>query len=169
MAFQTEEIPDWLASLSRALRDEASVLEELEKAMVSQRAAVAANEGAALDSSSQAIGRIERTLEAAKKRRASVVHYLTGHENLALSELEYFLGEPLPLDLDTARAQLRLAAQSVAREAVVNRVVLRKARDANDAFLQELFSAVAGEGAVYGRGKRENEGEAPGRLLNRKA
>jgi len=169
MAFQTEETPDWLASLSRALRDEAQVLEELEKAMVSQRGAVAANEDDALSTSSQAIGRIERTLEAAKKRRASVVHYLTGKENLALTELEYFLGEPLPLDLDTARAQLRQAAQSVAREAVVNRVVLRKARDANDAFLQELFSAVAGESAVYGRGKGENEGKPHGRLLNRKA
>jgi len=169
MDFQTETTPDWLASLSRALRDEAKVLEELQKAMVLQRDAVAANQDDKLNSSSQAIGRVERTLDAAKKRRASVVHYLTGREDLALSDLEYFLGEPLPLDLDTARAQLRLAAQAVAREAVVNRVVLRKARDANDAFLQELFSAVAGEGAVYGRGKGENEGEVPGRLLNRKA
>ena len=123
MVLQTEETPDWLAGLSRALRDEATVLDQLERAMASQRAAVAANEDEALHSSSQAVGRIVRTLEEAKKRRASIVHYLTGREDLALNQLEYFLGDPLPLDLDTARAQLRLAAQSVAREAVVNKAV----------------------------------------------
>ncbi len=169
MVFQTEETPDWLAGLSRALRDEATVLDQLERAMASQRAAVAANEDEALQSSSQAVGRIVRTLEEAKKRRASIVHYLTGREDLALNQLEYFLGDPLPLDLDTARAQLRLAAQSVAREAVVNKAVLRRAKDANDAFLQELFSAVARSDSVYGRGPGENEREMSGRFLNRKA
>jgi hypothetical protein len=141
MAFHTEETPDWLAVLSRALRDEASVLEQLESAMAAQRAAICASEDDALRASSQAVGRITRTLDEATERRASVVHYLTGSEDLALNQLEYFLGEPLPLDLDTARAQLRLAAQSVAREAAVNRAVLRSAKDAKDAFLQELFSA----------------------------
>jgi hypothetical protein len=169
MVFQTEETPDWIAGLSRALRDEASVLEQLEGAMAAQRAAVAANDDETLKASSLAVARIVRTLEEAKKRRASVVHYLTGREDLALNQLEYFLGEPLPLDLDTARAQLRLAAQSVAREATVNKAVLRSAKDANDAFLQELFSAVARSGAVYSRGSADNEGEIPGRFLNRKA
>ena len=169
MDFQTEDTPDWLTALSRALRDEASILEQLENAMASQRAAVAANDDDALRVSSQAVGRVSRTLEAAKKRRASVVHYLTGREDLALNQLEYYLGEPLPLELDTARAQVRLAAQSVAREAVVNKAVLRRAKDANDAFLQELFSAVSRSGAVYGRSPVENEGEIHGRFLNRKA
>jgi len=169
MDFHTEETPDWLASLSRALRDEASVLEQLEHAMASQRAAVAANDDDALRMSSQAVGRIARTLAEAKKRRASVVHYLTGREDLALNQYEYFLGEPLPLELDTARAQVRYAAQAVAREALVNRTVLQKAKDANDAFLQELFSAVSRSGAVYGRGPGDNEGEMHGRILNRKA
>jgi hypothetical protein len=137
--------------------------------MASQRAAVAANDDDALRVSSQAVGRISRTLEEAKKRRASVVHYLTGREDLALNQLEYFLGEPLPLELDTARTQVRLAAQSVAREAVVNRAVLQRAKDANDAFLQELFSAVSRSDAVYGRSPGENEGEISGRFLNRKA
>ena len=169
MDFQTEETPDWLAGLARALRDEASVLMQLENALASQRAAVAANDDAGLKVSSHAVGRIVRTLEEAKKRRSTVVHYLTGREDLALNQLEHFLGEPLPLDLDTARAQVRLAAQSVAREAIVNKTVLRRAQDANDAFLQELFSAVTRSGAVYGRSSGENEGEIPGRLLNRKA
>lgn len=169
MDFQTEETPDWFAGLARALRDEASVLEQLESAMASQRAAVSANDDESLRMSTNAVARIVRTLDEAKKRRASVVHYLTGREDLALNQLEYFLGEPLPLDLDTARAQVRLAAQSVAREAAVNRAVLRRAKDANDAFLQELFSAVARSGAVYGPGSGDGDAEMSGRFLNRKA
>jgi hypothetical protein len=141
MAFKTEDTPDWLAVLSVALRDEASVLEQLLGAMAAQRAAISANEDDALRTSSQAVARIARTLDEAMERRASVVHYLTGSEDLALNQLEYFLGDPLPLDLDTARAQLQLAAQSVAREAAVNKAVLRSSKDAKDALLQELFSA----------------------------
>jgi hypothetical protein len=157
MGFQTEETPDWLASLSRALRDEASVLKQLENAMASQRTAVASNDDDSLRVISQAVGRIARTLEEAKKRRASVLHYLTGREDLALNQLEYFLGEPLPLELDSARAQVRYAAQAVAREAVVNRTELQKVKDASDAFLQELFSAVSRSGSVCGRFPGENE------------
>ncbi len=169
MVSRTEQIPDWHADLARALRDEAHVLEQLQDAMASQRAAVAANDNAELETSVRAIGRTVRTLEEARKRRAAVVRYLTGHDDLALSQLEYFLGEPLPLDLDTARGQVRLAAQSVAREAAVNRVVLRRARDANDTFLQELFSAVARADMVYGPAEGKDDSKTPGVLLNRKA
>jgi hypothetical protein len=149
MGFQTGETPDWLASLSRALLDEASVLKELENAIVSQRMAVASNDDETLRATSQAVGRIAQTLEEAKKRRASLLHYLTGREDLALNQLEYFLGEPLPLELDTARAQVRHAVLAVAREAGVNRTELQKARGAKDAFLQELFAAVSRSGSVW--------------------
>jgi hypothetical protein len=165
----SEKSPDWLGDLSRALRDEARVLEQLRDAMADQRAAVAANDNDALDISVRGIARTVHTLEEARKRRASVMRYLTGNEDLPLNQLGHFLGEPLPLELDAARAEVRLAAQGVAHEAAVNRVVLQRAREATDAFLQELFSAVARSDAVYGPGEPEEASEMPAMLLNRKA
>lgn len=169
MTSQREATPDWLGSLARALRDEAAVLEQLRDALERQRGSVAANDNDALDASVRAVTRTVHTLEEARKRRAAIIRYLTGDEELPLMRLEHFLGEPLPLELDTARSEVRSAAQLVAREAAINRIVLRRAREAGDAFLQELFSAVARSDTVYGRGASEDELRASGVLLNRKA
>ena len=164
MNSQTGARPNWYEALAHALRDEAVVLEQLDCVMASQAAAIAAQDDAALHQNFQAIRRIVRTFDEAKKRRASVVHYLTGREDLALDQLEFFLGDPLPINLDAARAQLWLAAQSVAREAQVNKAAVRRAKDANNALLQELFSAVARSGADYGRAGEDSEGKIPFRL-----
>ncbi|KPJ96036.1 MAG: hypothetical protein AMS18_01765 [Gemmatimonas sp. SG8_17] len=162
------EKQDWSSSLSRALRDEARVLEQLCEAMVQQRARVAANDNDGLEASARAIGRTLFTLDAARKRRAAVMSYLTGQEELPLTLLEDYLGKPLPLELETARGQLRLAAQAVTHEAAINRGVLQGARASADTFLQELFSALTAPDAVYHAGERgeENSG-APGVIFNR--
>ncbi len=161
---------DWIASLSHAMKDEAGVMWQLRDAMVRQRAGVATDDNEEIDASVQDLGRTLFTLAEARKRTASVMSYLTGDEELPLAQLELHLGTPLPLGLETARAEIRLAAQSVAHEAAINRTVLQKAREAADTFLQELFSSGSAPDAVYHPRDRGEDGTGgPGLLFNRTA
>ena len=161
---------DLVASLSQAMKDEASVMWQLRDAMVRQRASVAADDTEEIDASVQEVGRTLFTLAEARKRTASVMSYLTGEEEPPLAQLELHLGTPLPLGLETARAEVRLAAQSVAHEAAINRNVLQGAREAADTFLQELFSASSNLDAVYHPGDRGDDGTGgAGLLFNRTA
>jgi hypothetical protein len=112
---------DWIGSLSEAMKDEAGVMWQLRDAMVRQRDSIAEDDDEQLNSSVQELGRTLFTLAEARKRRAVVMTYLTGEEEPPLAQLEFFLGAPLPLGLETARAEMRLAAQSVAHEAAINR------------------------------------------------
>jgi hypothetical protein len=170
MAPEPNTTPDWIGSLSQAMKDESKVMWQLRDAMVNQRDSVAADDADQLDACVQEVGRTLLTLAEARKRRGTVMQYLTGEEEPPLAQLEFFLGRPLPLGLETARAEMRLAAQAVAHEAAINRTVLQRAREAADAFLQELFSAVSSSEAVYHPPERNGDRPGgPGLMFNRMA
>ena len=161
---------NWIGSLSEAMKDEAGVMWRLRDAMVRQRDSIAENDDEQLNTSVQELGRTLFTLAEARKRRVTVMAYLTGEEEPPLAQLEFFLGTPLPMGLETARAEMRLAAQAVAHEAAINRTVLRQARESADAFLQELFSAMSTPDAVYHPTERGCEGSGgAGLMFNRTA
>jgi hypothetical protein len=168
MARELEKAPtDWIEGLARAMKDESKVMWQLRDAMVHQRDSVAANDAEELDACVLEVGRTLLTLAEARKRRGAVMQYVTGEEELPLGQLEFFVGRPLPLGLETARAEMRLAAQAVAHEAVINRTVLQRAREAADAFLQELFSAISSPDAVYRPPESGGDGAcSPGMMFN---
>jgi hypothetical protein len=153
-------------ALTQALHAETELVDELNDHLRRQRAGVAADDVAAVDDSVDAIGRVLHALAAARGRRASHVFELCGDETMPLDRLNEWLGEFAGPDFDAARAALRHAAAETAREAAINRKVLERATADGEAFLQELFSSVAGP-EIYGP---IETGDAAGPvMLNRRA
>lgn len=116
-----------LADLAGALMQEQRLIEELRRALLRQRAALATDDPDLVDESVSAIARMRLTLEEARRRRAY---------------LESFVGV-LPAHLLAAREGVRRAAEATARELAINQWVACRAREAGDAFLQELFSSAS--------------------------
>jgi hypothetical protein len=108
-------------------------------------------------------------LEQARHRRSALVAALSGDPALPLERLETALRRPLPEALERGRAELRRAASDVAREASVNRVVLRRAVEAGEAFLQDLFSVGPFSAHVYGPGEEPRRAGPTGRVFDRTA
>jgi hypothetical protein len=159
-----------LQELAAELERETALVEQLRDALVQQRAGVAASSAEAVEASVDAVGRILLTLEEARRRRAALVGALAGDGPPALDRIEAALRAPLPATLEQARARLRRAAREVTMETAINREVLRRALEAGEAFLQELFSSADAPAPVYhapdaGEPKRT----AAGVLLDRKA
>jgi hypothetical protein len=122
-----------------------------------------------VNESVDAVGRILLTLTQARDRRTELVTALTGDPSLPLDRLHGVLGVTASGDFERARGALRQAAEGAAREAAINRGVLRRALEAGEAFLQELFSSTAGPAPVYGpREARAESGSGPAVLVNRR-
>ncbi|MFZ5624800.1 MAG: flagellar export chaperone FlgN [Gemmatimonadota bacterium] len=152
-----------------ALADEARAMDAVREALLSQRAAVAANETERVEASVQAIGRNLLLVEEAHRRRTAVVTALAGSDDPpALDRIEQLATPSQRQALADARATLRSAAAAVTREARINQQVLKGAVAAGDAFLQQLFTAAAAGPATYGRSPIIDEPRADaGLLLNR--
>jgi len=159
----------WLESLREMLLHEAELATLLRDELLRQRAAVAAGDTAAVDRSSDATSRILLGLDEARERRMAVIAELTGDPKAPLDHLATLLGQPLPTALESARLTLREAATNAAREASVNRVVLRRAVEAGEAFLQDLFSGGAPQAPTYAAKPAHATPPPAGRLLDRKA
>lgn len=154
-----------IAELTAVLGREQQLVDELRAALTRQRDAVAGDDPDAVDASVHALGRTLLTLEEARRRRSEVVRALTGRADAPLGELEQAVGGPLPEPLVQARRGLRDAAMRTAHEVRINQHVLRRALEAGDAFLQQLFAGGADPSPAYGRAPRATE--APARLLDR--
>lgn len=150
------------------LEREAQAVRELRDALARQRDGVAHDSTGAVHASCDDIGRILVTLEAARRARARLLEPIAGPGEAPLAALERVCGGALPEPLGTARAALRVAAEGAAREAAINRAVLRRTIESGEAFLQALFSNLAEPDPTYHAGERPDEG-SPGFLLDRKA
>jgi len=122
-----------------------------------------------VDDSSDVTSRLLLALDEAKRRRTDIVAALTGDPGVPLGHLETQLGESLPPAVESARLTLQRAAADVSREAAINRVVLRRAVEAGEAFLQDLFSGGEPQPPGYGAASPPSPPSASGRLLDRTA
>ncbi|MEP6571517.1 MAG: hypothetical protein ABJD11_02445 [Gemmatimonadota bacterium] len=159
---------DRLTELAAALTYEARVIDELRQALLRQRAGVAADDAQAIESSVHAMGRTLLTLDEARRRRAALTSLITGGDAAPLDSLEVCLGIPLPASLIAARADLRHSAVLAGQDVAINQHVLRRALDAGDAFLQQLFSAASDPSPGYHASERPDAAPS-GLLLNRMA
>ena len=158
-----------MEALRAALLREAELAVQLRDEMIRQRGAVASGQPAAVDSSSDATSRLLLALDEAGRRRGEIVAALTGDAAVPLDRLEVQLGHSLPPAVESARLTLRRAAADVSREASINRVVLRRAVEAGEAFLQDLFSGGELRAPSYGEQAPAPPPAPAGRLLDRTA
>jgi hypothetical protein len=158
-----------LHDLTGALDHELRLIDDLKQALLRQRSAVAADDPEAIESSVHAIGRTLLTLEEARRRRGSILALLVGNPSIALSDLDGMLGIDMPERLVAAREAVRRAAAATSRELAINQTILRRALEAGDAFLQQLFSSTVDPMPVYSPGPKPVETRTGGFLLNRTA
>ncbi len=156
-----------LDDLIGALGHELRHIDDLRQALLRQRAAVAEDDPEAIESSVHAIGRTLLTLEEARRQRRALIALVAGDGAIALSDLEAHLGFSPPESFVTAREAVRRAAEATSRELAINQTVLRRALEAGDAFLQQLFSSTADPMPAYTPGPRTTEPRPGGFLLNR--
>lgn len=157
-----------LRELTRAIEREVALVDALRTALQRQRAGVAANDPAAVQSCCDEIARVLESIETAREGRSTALAALTGDGAMKLAALERALHRELPADLVHARRALRLAAEAAAAETATNHVVLQRTIEAGDAFLQALFSSASEPDPVYRAGEKRAEGD-PGFLVDRQA
>ena len=132
-----------LDDLTRALGHELRLIEDLGQALMRQRAAVAADDPEAIESSVHAIGRTQLTLDEAGRRRGALIALVAGDDAIALSDLEAHVGCFPPDGFVAAKAAVCCAAEATSRDLAINQTILHRALEAGDSFLQQLFSSTA--------------------------
>lgn len=157
-----------IPALVDALTSETRLLDELVAVMQSQRAAVAADDLPAVDTSVFATHRILFTLGEARKRRRSLNRLICDADELPLRELDEVLGEFVTDELRAARDALHAAARVLAHEVEVNRQVLRRALATSDEYVRSLYGGPEALTGYSGRPLAEGERRG-GVLLNRTA
>jgi hypothetical protein len=131
-----------LTDLAGALVQEQGFIEELRQALLRQRAGMATGDPDLIDGSVYAIARMLLTLEEARRRRASLATAVVGRPDVALFDLESFVGI-LPVPLLAAREAVHRAAEVTAQDLAINQRMVCQALEAGDAFLQQLFSSAS--------------------------
>ena len=158
-----------LEALRLVLLRESELAVQLRDELLRQRAGVAEGNAPAVDQSSDATSRLLLSMAEAKQRRGEIVAAMTGDADVPLDSLAAQLGQPVPAAVESARLTLRQAALDVSREAAINRVVLRRAVEAGEAFLQDLFSGGEPQSPTYGATAPTPPPSPAGRLLDRTA
>lgn len=157
-----------LAELARVLVREGDVVRDLREALVRQRAGVAADSTQDVHGSCDDIARILVALDNTRRHRSSLLVTLCGNASVTLEQLATELGGALPAAVTEAATALRKDAETTAREAEVNRTVLKRTVEAGEAFLQALFTDAGEPEAVYRPGERRDD-DGAGFLLDRQA
>lgn len=129
--------------LTGALDHELRLIDDLRRALAWQRAAVAAGDSEAIESSVQAIGRTLLTLDEARRHRGALIALVAGNEAIALSDLEAHVGCSPPDSFVAAKEAVCCAAEATSRDLAINQTILHRALEAGDSFLQQLFSSTA--------------------------
>ena len=145
-----DAVPEHLEALTRALEHECRLVEDLRRALLRQREGIAADDREMVEASVHAMCRTILVLEEARRGRIALTELLGGP--VPPADLEHTLAAVLPPSFRAARAALRAAAQATAREVATNQNCLRLTLQADDAFLQQLFSSLTDPMPVYGTG-----------------
>jgi hypothetical protein len=114
-----------------------------------------------------ATGHLLHLLAEARLARRAALEAVVGPGAATLAGAARVIGAALPGPVTAAADRMTRHAREVAREAGINRAVLRGAIEAGDAFLQALFSA--GEDAAQGYGAERSAPRPRARLVDRSA
>jgi hypothetical protein len=158
-----------LGELTNALTREQGLIENLRQALLRQRQGVAADDPEAIESSVHAVSLTLLTLEEARRGRAALTALIAGEPGVALADLEDHLGVLLPASFTEARERVRRTAEATALDVAINQTVLRRALEAGDTFLQQLFSSATDPMPVDLPGPRPADICLGGTLFNRTA
>ena len=137
-----------LADLTLALEREQRLLEELSRAILQQREAVAQGDVPALESSIRLASRALLTLQETRRLRATLLHRLVGDPAQPLADLDNHFDGTLPEKFVAARRRVRGSAAEVASEVWRNQQVLLGALRERDALLRELLTGSRPTGPV---------------------
>ena len=129
-----------LEELESALSEEQSLMEDLDRMLLRQRAGVAADDPEVIQATVQAISRARLTLDEARRRRTALITLVIGNPGVALEDLQGHLASPLPAGFMEARERVRRAGEAIAGDVAINQDVLHRALEADEAFRQRLFS-----------------------------
>lgn len=151
---------DGVEALERSLGSELGLLRDLVGQFAEQRAALAADDTAALEQVVQQIGRTLLTLREARRQRAILMEMVTGEPGIGLAALLARVAPGRPA-LRTLGRDLHEAAVGAARELEINQTAIRRAIESGEQFLHSLLT-------IPGPGDPGNRPEA-GLLLNQRA
>jgi hypothetical protein len=129
-----------LIALQSALPEEQSLMEDLDRMLLRQRAGVAADDPEAIQAAVQAISRAWLTLDEARRRRTALITLVSGNPGVALEDLQGHVAIPLPAGFMEARERVRRAGEAIAGDVAINQDVLHRTLEADEAFRQWLFS-----------------------------
>ena len=154
--------------LISALRVERKLVGDMVRVLRLQRSAVTQDDIDGIDDSVFSAQRILLTLSQARTRRRTLLHLITGREDVPLSDFEDALGPTATPDLIEARDDLRDVAQTMARELEVNRRVLRGAIEDGDQLLRTLTGTPQQAPSYAPPSASADDGAgAPGLLIDR--
>lgn len=126
--------------LSQALSAETELIGSLRTALWHQRAGVAESDPAKVETATMAIARIAVAMGQVRKERFSLIDAITGS---GVSGLDAAI-EALPVEfrpaLEHVRDRLRDEIVAATQDATITQLVLRRALQSGEAFLQQLFS-----------------------------
>jgi hypothetical protein len=132
-----------LGELENALGEEQALIEDLRHALLRQREGVVADNPQVIEATVHAISRTLLTLEEARRRRTALITLVIGNPGVALDDLQRHLAVPLTAGFMEACEGVQHAAETIAAEMAINQDLQSRAREAGDAFRQQLFSDAA--------------------------
>jgi len=132
-----------LGELESALWEEQVLIEDLRQALLRQREGVVADNPQVIEATVHTISRTLLTLEEARRRRTALITLVIGNSGVALDDLQRHLAIPLTAGFMEACEKVQHAAETIAAEVAINQDLQSRAREAGEAFRQQLFSDAA--------------------------
>ena len=129
-----------VADLTLALERECRLIDELHRAVLQQRDAVARGDVPGVESSIRLAGRALLTLQENQRYRATLLRRLVGDPAQPLADLDARFEAVLPETFLAARRRMQSSATEVAEEVWRNQEVLLGALREREALLQELLT-----------------------------
>lgn len=129
-----------VADLTLALERECRLIDQLHRAVLQQREAVARGDVPGVESSIRLASRALLTLQENQRYRATLLQGLVGDPAQPLADLDALFETALPETFLTARRRMQSSATEVANEVWHNQEVLLSALRERDALLQELLT-----------------------------
>jgi hypothetical protein len=129
-----------VADLTLGLERECRLIDELHRAVLQQRDAVARGDVPGVESSIRLAGRALLTLQENQRYRATLLQRLVGDPAQPLADLDARFEAVLPETFLAARRRMQSSATEVAEEVWRNQEVLLGALREREALLQELLT-----------------------------
>ena len=147
-----------VADLTCALERECRMLDELHRAVLQQREAVALGDAPGVESSNRLAGRALLTLQENRRHRATLLQRMVGDLAQPLADLEAHFDTALQEPFLAARRRMQSSANVVAGEVCRNQEVLLGVLRERDAMLQQLLTGSRARPSAEQRSAARAEG-----------